>query len=58
MGLTDAGLYNSVSPHLSLTTEVPPCYTVASDTWDSPPGHQKAVGCDVLDTQLQPFLGS
>lgn len=50
--------YHFVNPHLSLTTEVSPRHTVASGTWHSPPGHQEAVGCDVLDAQLQPFLGS
>lgn len=58
MGVTDAGLYRFVNPHLSLTTEVSPCHTVASGTWHSPPGDQEAVGCDVLDAQLQPFLSS
>lgn len=58
MGITDAGRYHFFRPRPSLTTEVPPCYTVTSGTWHSPPGHQEAVGCDVLDAQLQPFLGS
>lgn len=52
VGLIDAGISNFVSPHLSLTTEVPPCYTVAISTWYPPPDHQEAVGCDVLDAQF------
>lgn len=52
VGLIDVRIDNFVSSRLSLTTEVPPCYTVAISTWYPPPGHQEAVRCDVLEAQF------
>lgn len=50
--------WDPLSPHFSLTSEDPPCHTVASGTWHTPPGHQEAVGCGILDGQLWPLQGS